>query len=140
MQSMKQKAQQGFTLIELMIVIAIIGILAAVALPAYQDYTIRAKTSEMILAGSSLKNQISEHIILTAAIPGATGITYSTNISSNMVSSVTWDGTDIIVVGNSTSLGAAVTINLTPTTTASGGVNWACTAEVGTRYMPGSCQ
>jgi type IV pilus assembly protein PilA len=140
MQTMKQKAQQGFTLIELMIVIAIIGILAAVALPAYQDYTVRAKTSEMILAGSSLKNQISEDIILNGVIPGATGITYATNITSNMVSSVDWDGTDITVVGNSTNLGASVTIALSPSITASGGVNWACTAKVGTRYMPGSCQ
>ncbi len=135
-----KKVQQGFTLIELMIVIAIIGILAAVALPAYQDYTIRAKTSEMILAGSSLKNQVSEHAILTATIPGATAITYATNISSNMVTSVDWDGAKITIVGNATGLGAAVTIALTPSITASGGVNWACTALVGTRYMPGSCQ
>jgi len=55
-----KKVQQGFTLIELMIVIAIIGILAAVALPAYQDYTVRAKMSEVVLAGSSCRTTISE--------------------------------------------------------------------------------
>ena len=57
---MKRSIQQGFTLIELMIVVAIIGILAAVALPAYQDYTVRSKLSEAIIAGSSFKSLMSE--------------------------------------------------------------------------------
>lgn len=57
-----QRAQQGFTLIELMIVVAIIGILAAVALPAYQDYTVRSKVSEVILAGSACRTSITETI------------------------------------------------------------------------------
>ena len=57
---MKRLLQQGFTLIELMIVVAIIGILAAVALPAYQDYTVRAKVSEAVIAGSSVKSLMSE--------------------------------------------------------------------------------
>ncbi len=57
---MKRNLQQGFTLIELMIVVAIIGILAAVALPAYQDYTVRAKLSEAVIAGSSAKSAMSE--------------------------------------------------------------------------------
>ncbi|MFN0002765.1 MAG: prepilin-type N-terminal cleavage/methylation domain-containing protein, partial [Pseudohongiellaceae bacterium] len=58
MLKLKQQAQQGFTLIELMIVIAIIGILAAVALPAYQNYTIRARASELILAASVGKQMV----------------------------------------------------------------------------------
>ena len=140
MQNMKSKAQQGFTLIELMIVIAIIGILAAVALPAYQDYTIRAKASELILAASSGKNSVSEYVIINSTIPPSTFKIQ--NSTSKMVSSVNWDGTSIVIVGvrNSTGLGAAVTLNLTPSKNTSGGVDWACTAAVGTKYLPGSCQ
>jgi type IV pilus assembly protein PilA len=64
---MKRSIQKGFTLIELMIVVAIIGILAAVALPAYQDYTVRAKMTEVILAGNSCKTSITETIAAAAS-------------------------------------------------------------------------
>ena len=66
---MKRSVQQGFTLIELMIVVAIIGILAAVALPAYQDYTVRAKNSEVILAASSCRTSITEVIQSSGVLP-----------------------------------------------------------------------
>ncbi len=141
MQSMKQKVQQGFTLIELMIVIAIIGILAAVALPAYQDYTVRAKASELILAGSTGKNIISEYVILQGTLPPST---YTiADVTSGMTNEVIWDVTAIQITGDGTALGIpgdSVIIRLTPTENASGGVNWVCSAAEGTRYMPGSCQ
>lgn len=141
MQNMKKQVQKGFTLIELMIVIAIIGILAAVALPAYQDYTVRAKASELILAGSTAKNLISEYVIINNVIPTSAQLTVQ-NITSGMTDSLTWDGTDIRIVGDSSMLGAnsSVVLLLTPSTNASGGVDWTCSAEKGTRYMPGSCQ
>lgn len=137
----KQKVQQGFTLIELMIVIAIIGILAAVALPAYQDYTVRAKASEMILAASTGKNVISEFIIINNAIPTATMLSIQ-NVNTGMVESLAWTGTQILIVGSQAALGAPipVSIALTPSTNSSGGVSWDCGAVAGTRFMPGSCQ
>ena len=66
---MKRSLQKGFTLIELMIVVAIIGILAAVALPAYQDYTVEAKVSEIILAASTCRTSITEAVQTTTVLP-----------------------------------------------------------------------
>src|SRR5213082_460090 len=101
------KIQKGFTLIELMIVVAIIGILAAVALPAYQDYTIRAKVSELVLAASGLKTTIAESAqsnnTLTSSGQGLT-VTTTGKVTGG---SVTQDGT-ITVIGSSTSVGTAV--------------------------------
>jgi type IV pilus assembly protein PilA len=75
---MKRTMQKGFTLIELMIVVAIIGILAAVALPAYQDYTVRAKVSEAVIAGSSVKAGASE-AFQTDSVAGLTAFATAFN-------------------------------------------------------------
>ena len=88
---MKRSMQKGFTLIELMIVVAIIGILAAVALPAYQDYTVRAKVSEVILAASSGKVAVAE----AAQAGGSMGaITAIQSQTSKFVSEVYYQVTD----------------------------------------------
>lgn len=135
----KQKDQKGFTLIELMIVIAIIGILAAVALPAYQDYTIRAKASELVLASSAAKNAISEYALVNATIAGIPATVPVQNIAQGMVASLSWDGTHIRVNGNATNLGTEVILLLKPSGDPSTGVLWVCSAEAGTAYLPSSC-
>ncbi len=93
---MKRSMQKGFTLIELMIVVAIIGILAAVALPAYQDYTVRAKTSEVILAASAGKLAVSEAAQVSSIMP-ATGSLVLASAQSKYVSSVGYAQTSTAV-------------------------------------------
>jgi type IV pilus assembly protein PilA len=135
-----KRVQQGFTLIELMIVVAIIGILAAVALPAYQDYTKRAKVSEVLLAASSAKNTIAEYANTNNAIPGASTTIETQN--STYVASVSWDGTAITATaqgfGDSNIDGK--TILLTPELKANGQLVWSCGGTILAKYRPSSCQ
>ncbi len=141
MQTTKQQAQQGFTLIELMIVIAIIGILAAVALPAYQNYTVRAKASELILAASAGKQLITEYAILNNALPDSADLTVP-DIATGMVESVAMaDAGVLTVTGNATELGIDDTLEvvMTPTLAAGGSVTWVCSSGASV-YMPASCQ
>jgi type IV pilus assembly protein PilA len=129
--------QKGFTLIELMIVVAIIGILAAVALPAYQDYTVRAKVSELILAASSARTAVTEKYQNDGALTSA-GVNISISSSSKISSASVSDGGTITVVGTSDVKSA--TIIMTPTENSdSTTLNWACKGSPN-RYMPASCR
>lgn len=143
-----KKVQQGFTLIELMIVIAIIGILAAVALPAYQDYTTRAKVSEIIVLASKDKASLSEYYISRGEMPATTtaaglndniaqstylsGIAFTQNSTSEAQIQYTTknlggdaDGKTIIFVGE----GSA------------NGVTWDCSGgDLPAKYRPANCR
>jgi type IV pilus assembly protein PilA len=131
--------QKGFTLIELMIVVAIIGILAAIALPAYQDYTIRAKVSELVLAASSFRTSVTEKAqtdnALTNSGDGLTVTAYG-KITAGSVS----PGGVIVLNGTSasTSVGTAVTITLTPSMSGNT-VIWSCTGTP-SKFMPSTCR
>ncbi len=129
-----KKFQKGFTLIELMIVVAIIGILAAIALPAYQDYTVRAKVSEGLVMASGAKATVGENIANGAADDCAgvnVGTTNMTTISCNA-------GVVSAAVSTGTSAGT-ITIALTPTESTTG-VSWGCSSASDDKYVPAECR
>ncbi|MBL8344252.1 MAG: pilin [Rubrivivax sp.] len=137
-----KRIQQGFTLIELMIVVAIIGILAAVALPAYQDYTTRAKVSELIVMSAPAKLAVSETSSSTGTLASVTAANsgYSFPGATKYVSSITiTNGTGVIIVTSSIP-NAAGTITLTPTVVADGQLKWACTSSISAKFLPSECR
>jgi type IV pilus assembly protein PilA len=142
---MMRRVQQGFTLIELMIVVAIIGILAAVALPAYRDYTVRAKVSEMVLAASSGKNSVAEYVNTNGVLPDTASVQVESQVSK-FVASVVWTSPDIIVTASTAETAlSGKTLRLTATIpSGSTQVNWQCQAgatnPVDAKYLPSSCK
>jgi type IV pilus assembly protein PilA len=136
-----RKVQQGFTLIELMIVVAIIGILAAIALPAYQDYMLRAKVSEVMLAASAGKNSVAE----AAANEGGTTMPASADVVSQVskyVSKVEYVSPTITATAKGTGEASidGATITLDGVKGANGQVIWTCGGTIPPKYRPSGCK
>jgi len=154
---MKRSLQKGFTLIELMIVVAIIGILAAVALPAYQDYTVRAKLSEVVLAASSCRTAITETVQTSSSTLPAAGAwgcessvptsKYVAKIQTNAIGAI-----KIVIQGfPTTTIPASASVVLAPalstdviTAPTVGGTipAWVCgpADSLNSKYLPGTCR
>lgn len=149
---MQRKIQQGFTLIELMIVVAIVGILAAIAIPAYQDYTVRAKVAEGLQLVDQSRSAIADFYATQGNMPsagsvGAAGV-FQLN-GAKYASGVTWartsatQGTLVLVyhaIGSAVPAGSGLTYTATGSSTA---VNWTCAATATTflsKYAPANCR
>lgn len=159
MRAMKKvyRIESGFTLIELMIVVAIIGILAAVALPAYQDYTKRAKISEVLLAADTCKTTITEVIQTASALPGSGSWgCESSAATSKYVASVATDDKGMITVTTQGFNDAAIDgkkVTMKPLADSAGAdptvggtvYSWRCGSstdgtDLPVKYLPGSCR
>jgi type IV pilus assembly protein PilA len=150
------KKQQGFTLIELMIVVAIIGILAAIALPAYQDYTARARVSEGLSLASGAKTAVTEYFSSEGEWPGtnaSAGLSGAGNITGDSVTSVSVVGTSGAIqveytnldkaastgVGTNPGRAGAGLIVITPTDQ-TGSISWECTTNMEVAIVPATCR
>ena len=142
------KMQQGFTLIELMIVVAIIGILAAIAIPAYQDYTQRAQISEAFTSVDGMKNAVAEFAQNNGAFPAAADIANGVGapVTGKYSTAATTAATGVIVVtmGAVGTVGADVagtTVTFTPPALAglSGTFTWTCTSTAKQKFLPKNC-
>ena len=138
---MFRRIQKGFTLIELMLVVGVIAILAAIALPTYQDFTVRTKVAELVLAAGGFRTAVSEKAQQDGGSLAAAGVGLTVVPSGKVTAGSVTDGGIITISGNSATLGTPVTIVLTPAMGADSKVTWTCSTTVTAfKYVPAECR
>jgi type IV pilus assembly protein PilA len=137
---LRKRIHKGFTLIELMLAVAIIGVLVAVAIPIYQDFTIRTRVAELVAAMGPLKSSVAEKAHQDASLDNA-GVGVTVAIGGKVTGGSVTDAGVITISGNAAALGTAVTIVLTPSLAPRGTVVWMCsTAPETFKYVPSECR
>jgi type IV pilus assembly protein PilA len=137
---MMKSAQKGFTLIELMIVVAIIGILAAIAIPAYSDYTVRARVAEGVTLGASAKATVAENVANAGAVIDATACDGVNVIGSQVGELVSLTCANGVITATMSSKAKDVVLTLTPTIGSGDSIDWACDSAALDKYLPAECR
>lgn len=146
---MNKKNQTGFTLIELMIIVAIIAILSAIAIPSYQNYTIRTKVSEALVLGAAAKTAVAETYNISSVLPennAAAGLPKADSIVGNDVASITVgkEGVIAILFNANTQALSGGSISLTPNVSNVGSITWSCkgggSLAKTPQYLPATCR
>ncbi|WP_342316998.1 pilin [Lysobacter sp. FW306-1B-D06B] len=135
------KKQQGFTLIELMIVVAIVAILAAIALPAYQDYMKRSKVSEAVATAGACKTSVAEYVAATTKLPADLAAAGCSDVASQYVSKVNVTNGKITVTLQGVGTGVdGKNLTLEPVQNGDTITGWTCATDAEKKFVPGSCR
>ena len=137
----RKRIWKGLTQIELLFGLLIVGILAAIAIPVYRDFSIRTRVAELIAAAGALKLFVSEKAAQDGYALTAAGVGLTVSLTGKVTGGSVTDGGVITITGSSTSVGTAVTIVLTPSLASDGKITWACSTSPATyKFVPSECR